>query len=347
MSMTTVRASLGSATAIAATAMVAALGGPAYAQTINGAGATFPNPIYSKWFQAYSQAHPNVKFNYQAVGSGAGIAQYKAGTVFFGASDAPLSDAEYASMSQPTLHIPTVAGAVVLAYNVKGIGPGLRLSGDVIADIYLGKIKSWNDPLIQKQNPNITLPAENITVAHRSDGSGTSYIFTNYLAAVSPEWKSKVGAGKSVSWPAGLGGNGNSGVAGLVKSSSGGIGYVELAYAVQNKLAYGPVRNKAGNYVLASTATTTAAANSAVGAMQRDVRVVIVNSAGANAYPISGFTYLLVPRAPKDTAMGRALADFLKWAMGPGQQMADGLLYAPLPAAVVQLNERAIGTIKL
>jgi phosphate transport system substrate-binding protein len=324
-----------------------ALAGPAGAQTINGAGATFPYPIYSKWFQAYSRAHPGVKFNYQAVGSGAGIAQYKAGTVFFGASDAPLSDAESASMPQPTLHIPTVAGAVVLAYNIKGVGPGLRLSGDVIADVYLGKIKSWNDPRIQKQNPNITLPAENIAVAHRSDGSGTSYIFTNYLSAVSGEWKSRVGAGKSVSWPAGLGGNGNAGVAGLVKSSAGGIGYVELAYAVQNRLAYGPVRNKSGNYVLASAATTTAAANSAAAAMQRDVRVSIVNAAGANAYPIAGFTYLLAPRAPKDSNLGRVLVDFLKWAMGPGQQMAGDLLYAPLPPAVVQINERALGTIRL
>ena len=320
---------------------------PAAAQTINGAGATFPYPIYAKWFQAYTQAHPNVKFNYQAVGSGAGIAQYKAGTVFFGASDAPLSDAEYASMPQPTIHVPTVAGAVVLAYNIKGVGPGLRLSGDVIADIYLGKIKSWNDPRIVKENPNITLPAENVSVVHRSDGSGTTYIFTNYLAAVSGEWKSGVGSGKSVSWPAGLGGNGNAGVAGLVKSSSGGVGYVELAYAVQNKLAYGPVKNKAGNYVLASTATTTAAANSAASAMQRDVRTSIVNSGGVNTYPIAGFTYLLVPKAPKDAAIGRAFTDFVKWAMGPGQQMAESLLYARLPPPVVQINERAIGTIKL
>jgi phosphate transport system substrate-binding protein len=330
----------------AALAAVAA-GVSAGAQTINGAGATFPYPIYSKWFQAYTQAHPNVKFNYQAIGSGAGIAQYKAGTVFFAATDAPLSDAEYASMPQPTVHIPTVAGAVVLAYNIPGIGPGLRLSGDVIADIYLGHIKTWNDPRIQKENPNITLPPTNITVAHRSDGSGTTYIYTNYLSAVSGEWKNKVGAGKSVNWPTGLGGNGNNGVAGLVRGSQGAIGYVELAYAVQTKLVYGPVKNKHGNYVLASTASTAAAAAAAANDLKKDVRVSIVNGAGANAYPISGFTYLLIPKAPKDAATGRALVDFLKWAIGPGQPMAETLLYAPLPAEAVQINERAIASIKV
>jgi phosphate transport system substrate-binding protein len=324
-----------------------AVGASAGAQTINGAGATFPFPIYSKWFQAYTQAHPNVKFNYQPVGSGAGIAQYKAGTVFFAATDAPLSDAENASMPQPTLHVPTVAGAVVLAYNIPGIGPGLRLSGEVIADIYLGHIKTWNDPRIQKENPNITLPPTNITVAHRSDGSGTTYIYTNYLSAVSGEWKNKVGAGKSVSWPTGLGASGSSGVAGLIRGSQGTVGYVELAYALQNKLTYGPVKNKHNNYVLASIASTSAAAAASVNDMKKDVRVSIVNGAGANAYPISGFTYLLIPKAPKDAATGRAMVDFLKWAIGPGQQMAEGLLYAPLPAEAVQINERAIASIKV
>jgi len=313
--------------------------------TINGAGATFPGPIYSKWFQAYTAAHPNVRFNYQPVGSGAGIAQYKAGTVFFGATDAPVPDSDLATM-QPTLHIPTVAGAVVLAYNIKGIGAGLKLSGDVIADIYLGHITTWNDPRIQKENPNLNLPAEAISVVHRSDGSGTSFIFTSYLASVSSEWKNKVGSGKSVSWPNGLGGSGNAGVAGLVKSSSGGIGYVELAYAVQNKLNYGPVKNKAGNFVLASTASTTAAASMAVKELKKDVRVTIVNEPGANSYPISGFTYLLVPKSPKDTATSAALVDFLTWTMGPGQGMADSLLYAPLPAEAVSINSAAIKSIK-
>lgn len=318
----------------------------AIAQTINGAGATFPAPIYTKWFQAYSQAHPSVKFNYQPVGSGAGIAQYKAGTVFFGATDAPVPDADLAAM-QPTLHIPTVAGAVVLAYNIKGIGSGLKLSGDVVADIYLGKITSWNDPRIAKENPSLSLPAEAITVTHRSDGSGTSYIFTSYLASISPEWRNKVGAGKSVSWPTGLGGNGNAGVAGLVRSSAGGIGYVELAYAVQNKLNYGPIKNKSGNYVLASSASTTAAASVAANSLKKDVRVSIVNGPGANTYPISGFTYLLVPKAAKDTASAAIVADFLKWAMGPGQGMADSLLYAPLPAEAIKINEAAINSIKV
>jgi phosphate transport system substrate-binding protein len=332
---------------MAAALAAVVVGASAGAQTINGAGATFPYPIYSKWFQAYTQAHPNVKFNYQSIGSGAGIAQYKAGTVFFAATDAPLSDAEYASMPQPTLHVPTVAGAIVLAYNIPGVGPGLRLSGEVIADIYLGHIKTWNDPRIQKENPNITLPATNVTVVHRSDGSGTTYIYTNYLSAVSGEWKNKVGAGKAVNWPTGLGGSGNNGVAGLVRGSQGAIGYVELAYAVQTKLVYGPVKNKRGNYILASTASTAAAAAAAANDLKKDVRVSIVNGAGANAYPISGFTYLLIPKAPKDAAAGHALVDFLKWAMGPGQPMAETLLYAPLPEAAVQINERAIASIKV
>ncbi len=320
-----------------------ALAGPTQAQTINGAGATFPAPIYAKWFQAYSAQHSSVKFNYQAVGSGAGIAQYKAGTVDFGASDAPLSDAEQASMPQPTLHIPTVAGAVVMSYNIPGIGPGLRLSGDVIADIFLGKIKTWNDPRIVKMNPSLTLPGQNISVVHRADGSGTTYIYTNYLSAVSSEWKSKVGAGKSVSWPTGLGGNGSSGVSGLIRNSPGAIGYVELAYAVQNKLPYGPIKNRSGNYVLASIASTKASADAAAPLMKRDVRVSIVNGAGVNAYPIAGFTYLLVPKTYRDAAKGRAMLDFLKWAMGPGQEMAESLLYAPLPESVVQINLRALG----
>ncbi|MEP6757503.1 MAG: phosphate ABC transporter substrate-binding protein PstS [Chthonomonadales bacterium] len=332
--------------AAAAVAFSTLVGRNAGAQTINGAGATFPAPIYTKWFQAYSQAHPNVKFNYQPVGSGAGIAQYKAGTVFFGATDAPVPDADLASM-QPTIHIPTVAGSVVMAYNIKGIGSGLKLSGDVIADIYLGKISTWNDVRIVKENPNLPLPAEAITVVHRSDGSGTTYIYTNYLAAVSSEWKNKVGAGKSVSWPTGLGGNGNAGVAGLVRSSAGGIGYVELAYAVQTKLNYGPVKNKSGNYVLASSASTTAAASVAANALKKDLRVSIVNGPGANTYPIAGFTYLLIPKNAKDTASAAALADFLKWAMGPGQGMAESLLYAPLPSEAVKINEAAIATIKV
>lgn len=321
-------------------------GSTASSLTVNGAGATFPYPIYSKWFQAYHAEHPDVAFNYQAVGSGAGIAQYKAGTVDFGASDVPLKDSEIASLPQKTLHIPTVAGAVVLAYNVKGIGPGLKLSGDVIADIFLGNVKSWNDARIVAQNKGLTLPAEAITVAHRSDGSGTTNIFSTYLSSVSQDWKTTVGSGKSVNWPVGVGGSGNPGVAGLVQKSDGAIGYVELAYAVQNNLNYGPVRNRAGKYIDASIDSTTEAANSAVGSMKNDVRVSIVNGSAPGAYPIAGFTYLLVPVTPKDPAKGKALVDFLKWAIGPGQQMTGPLLYAPLPAAVVKINESAIDSIK-
>lgn len=319
----------------------------ASAQTINGAGATFPAPIYQKWFANYKAAHTNVKFNYQAVGSGAGYAQYKAGTVDFGASDAPLTNAEVGAVPWPTLHIPTVAGAVVLAYNIPGIGPGLRLDAAAVSGIYLGEIKTWNDPRLTKLNPNLSLPGSTINVVHRSDGSGTTYIFTNYLAAVSGDWKEKVGAGKSVSWPVGLGGNGNAGVAGLIKASPGSIGYVELAYATTNKLPFGPVKNKSGNFVLASTATTTAAADAAVGAMKKDVRVSIVNGSGANAYPISGFTYLLVSKSPKDAAKGKALVEFLQWAMGPGQEMADDLYYAKLPQSAVAINNQALGQVRV
>ncbi len=331
--------------ALAALAVVAGAASPAAAQTINGAGATFPDPIYRKWFQEFHTANPNVSFNYQAVGSGAGIAQYKAGTVDFGATDAPMPDADQAGM-RPALHIPTVAGAVVLAYNVPGVGPGLRLSGDLIAGIYLKQITTWNDPRIAKENPSLKLPATPITVVHRADGSGTTYIFTSYLSAVSGEWKGRVGSGKSVSWPVGIGGNGNQGVAGLIRNSPGGIGYVELAYAVKGNLAYGPVRNRSGNYVLASTASTTAAANAAAGRMAKDVRVAIVDGPGTNTYPIAGFTYLLIPKNPGDAAKGKAMVDFLKWAMGPGQKMADDLLYAPLPPAVIALNERALSQVR-
>ena len=333
--------------AFAISMAIAAASAPAVAQDLKGAGATFPYPIYSKWFFEYHKEHANVNITYQSIGSGGGIAQYKAGTVDFGASDAPLSDAEAASMPQPTLHIPTVVGSEVLAYNIPGVGPGLRLSGDVIADIFLGKIATWNDPRITGQNPNVKLPASAISVIHRSDGSGTTYIFTNYLSAVSPAWRSGPGAGKSVNWPTGIGGKGNEGVSGLVKNTPGAIGYVELAFAVQNRLPYGPIKNRAGNYVLASIATTTEAANAAAGRMSRDVRVSIVDGPGANTYPIAGFTYLLVSKTPRDMAKARALVDFLKWAMGPGQGMAEGLLYAPLPKAVVAMNERSFGQIRM
>lgn len=315
--------------------------------TINGAGATFPYPIYTKWFQAYQAQNPGVMFNYQAVGSGAGIAQYRAGTVDFAGTDVPLTDADIAASPQPTLHIPTVAGAVVLAYNIKGVSAGLKLSGDVIADIYLGKVKAWNDPRIVAQNAGVTLPATAITVAHRSDGSGTTNIFTTYLCDVSAEWKAKVGSGKSVSWPVGLGGSGNPAVAGLIKNADGVIGYVELAYAKQNGLNYGPVRNRAGQYVEATADSTTAAATGLAAEVQKDVRTSIANAPGPKAYPICGLTYLLIPAQPKDAAKGKALVGFLNWAMGPGQEMAPSLLYAPLPPALVEINKKAISRIKV
>lgn len=331
-------------------ALAALLGASArgvIAQQLKGAGSTFVAPIAQKWFFEYNKTHRNVSFDYQPVGSGGGIAQYKAGTVDFGATDAPLTNAELASIPWPTLHIPVVAGAEVLAYNVPGVGPGLKLSGDVIADIYLGKIRAWNDRRIAAQNPGIRLPATPITVVHRSDGSGTTYIFTNYLSSVSREWATRVGTGKSVSWPTGLGGNGNSGVAGLVKHSSGGIGYVELAYAVRTGLTFGPVRNRSGRYVQATIASTAEAANAAVARMAKDVRVSIVDGTGPNTYPIAGFTYLLVSRTPRDVAKARALVEFLKWAMGPGRPMAEQLLYAPLPPSVVKLNLRALAAIRM
>jgi len=315
------------------------------AQTINGAGATFPAPIYKKWFQTYHDQNPSVTFNYQAVGSGAGIALYKQGTVFFGATDAAMTDADL-STTQPTLHIPTVAGAVVMIYNVPGVGPGLKLSGEVIADIYEKKITSWNDPRIQRDNRGVNIPPTPIIVVHRADSSGTSFIFTGYLSAVSPSWRSGPGIGKSVSWPVGIGGNANAGVAGLVAHQPGAIGYAELAYALQSRLQFAQVKNKAGNFVEASIASVTAAADAGAGRMKNDVRVSIVNEAGKNTYPISGFTYLLVPKNPKDKAQGRALVNFVKWAMGPGQAEAAALNYAPLPKSVAAINEHALGGVR-
>ncbi len=312
---------------------------------ITGAGSTFVMPAMSKWTYAYSQANPNAAVNYQSVGSGAGIAQYKAGTVDFGATDAPLSDKEQAEMPIPTLHIPVTAGCEVLAYNLAGINNGLKLSGDVIADIYLHKISLWNDPRIAQQNVGMNLPAAPITVTHRSDGSGTTYVFTDYLSSISPEWKAGPGLGKSVNWPVGIGGKGNEGVAGLIKQTPGAIGYIELAYAVQTKLTYGPIRNKSGNYVEATIPSTTAAAEAAVSRMKQDIRVSIVNGETKDAYPIAGFTYVLVAKTPKDASKGKAVVDFIKWVLGPGQEMATQLQYAPLPKAVLDLNAAALESI--
>jgi len=312
------------------------------ALTLTGAGATFPYPLYSKWFAEYEKVAPTVRINYQSIGSGGGIQQLKAGTVDFGASDAPLSDEEMKAMPAPVVHIPTVAGAAVIACNLPGRAQRLRLTPEAIAGIYLGEIKRWRDARITASNPGVKLPDLAIAVTHRSDGSGTTYIFTHYLAAVSKTWADRVGAGKSVDWPVGIGGKGNEGVTGVVKQTPGAIGYVELAYAMQNKLAYAEVRNAAGKFIAPTVASTTAAAAAAVGAMKKDVRVSIVNASTPTAYPIAGFTYLLVYREQKDRAKGEAIAKFLLWAVHDGQKYAPPLLYAPLPLGVVALDEAAI-----
>jgi phosphate transport system substrate-binding protein len=318
---------------------------PAGAKSLTGAGATFPAPLYTRWFDAYNEK-AGVQINYQSVGSGAGIKQLANKTVDFGASDAPLGSKDLKSLTAPVATIPTVGGAVVLAYNLPGAPAGLKMTGDTIANIFLGKIKKWNDSSIAAANPGVTLPATNITVAHRSDGSGTTNIFTNYLAAVSSEWKTKVGAGKSVEWPVGLGGKGNDGVAQAIKQSAGGLGYVELAYAKQNKLPYASIKNKDGQFVAPDVAGVTAAAEGALEAVKKDIAAPIANAAGAKVYPISGFTYIMVYKTNPNPGKGTAIKEFLKWAMTEGQKDAAALDYAPLPPAVVEINEKAIDELK-
>jgi phosphate transport system substrate-binding protein len=336
--------SLRAGMALASIALVAPVA-PVAAQNLTGAGATFPYPLYSKWFDAYNRA-TGVRINYQSIGSGGGIQQLKNGTVDFGATDAPLSNAEMKTMPGSVVHIPTVAGAVAIVYNVRGMGTGLRLDGATLGNIYLGRIRRWNDPAIAALNPGKNLPSQSIAVAHRSDGSGTTNIFTNYLKAVSPSWRQSVGSGKSVDWPTGIGGRGNDGVAGIVKQTPGGIGYVELAYATQNRLPYAAMRNRSGQFVLPSVAAVNAAAVGASKAMQRDVRVSIVNAPGAKTYPISGFTYLLVYKNQRNKAKWAAMSKFLTWSMGPGQRYAAPLLYAPLPRSVVRINQTKLRGIK-
>ena len=311
---------------------------------INGAGATFPNPIYSKWFAEYTKQHPDVQINYQPIGSGGGIRQLSAQTVFFGASDTPMTDEQLKFSPGPVLHFPMVLGAVVPIYNLAGVSD-LKFTGPLLADIYLGKIKKWNDPAIAKVNPGIKLPATDIAVAHRSDGSGTTFIFLDYLSKVSPEFQSKVGANASVNWPVGVGGKGNDGVAGLVSQTPGAIGYVELIYAIQNNINFGTVQNATGEFVKASPdAVTMAAAGATIPA---DFRVSITNAPGPGAYPISSFTWLLLYQAPSDTTRSKAMVDFVKWALTDGQKFATDLGYAPVPAAVVQRELTALGTIKV
>lgn len=330
-----------------ALALVAALVGVSSAETnLNGAGATFPNPIYSKWFSEYNNQHPDIKINYQSIGSGGGIKQLQSGTVDFGASDGPMTDEQLAQTPGKVFHIPTVLGAVVPTYNVAGVSSDLKFTGDVLADIFLGNIKKWNDPRLAKANPGVKFPDADIVVVHRSDGSGTTYIWTDYLSKVSPAWKDKVGKGTSVNWPVGLGGKGNEGVSGTVKQTEGSIGYVELIYALSNKMSYGTVQNAGGAFVKASLESVTAAAAS-VKDMPDDFRVSITNAPGKEAYPISSFTWLLVPAEWADAGKQKAFVDFLNWMVDKGQNMTSALEYAPLPKGVAQKVKARIKEIKV
>src|SRR5215207_8182512 len=312
---------------------------------LQGAGATFPNPLYQKWLSEYGKLHPNVRIDYQSIGSGGGIKQLKEQTVDFGASDAPMKDEDLKSAPGEILHIPTVLGAVIITYNLQGVSQTLRFSPEVIADIFLGKIKTWNDPRIAADNPGVTLPANDITVVHRSDGSGTSAVFTDYLSKVSSEWKEKVGSGTSLSGPTGIGGKGNEGVTGQVKNTPNTIGYVELAYAVQNKLPVAQVKNASGNFIDPSIDTVTAAASASGANTPDDLRVSITNAAGSQAYPISSYTYILVYKNQRDAQKGKALVDFLWWGIHEGENYAKDLQYAPLPDDIVKRAEAKINSI--
>jgi len=297
--------------------------------------------MYQKWFSEYHKAHPDIQFNYQSIGSGGGIRQVLAQTVDYGASDGPMTDQQLAEAKTKILHIPTVLGAVVPAYNIPGVNTELKFTPEALAGIFLGKITSWNDPAIAKANPGVNLPNQTIIVVHRSDGSGTTYIFTDYLSKVSSDWANGPGKGTSVKWPVGLGGKGNEGVAGMIRQMQGGIGYIELIYAVQNKIDYGLVRNAAGTFIKASLESVTAAAASAK-SMPADFRVSITNAPGKDAYPISSFTWLLIPEKSKDAAKGKILANFLTWMVDDGQKMTADLTYAPLPENVAQKVKGAI-----
>jgi phosphate transport system substrate-binding protein len=337
--------------ALAALAAVVVAAAPvalvAQAGQINGAGATFPAPIYSKWFSEYGKAKPGVAINYQPIGSGGGIRQLTNQTVFFGATDGPMTVDQMQAAPGKILHLPTVLGAVVPIYEVTGVKSELKFTGPLIADIFMGKVTKWNDAAITKLNPGLKLPDIDITVVHRSDSSGTSYIFADYLAKVSPEWAKTVGVSTAVKWPVGLGGKGSEGVTGLVKQTPGSIGYVELVYALQNKIDFGVVQNAAGEFVKASIPSVTAAAAAAVKAMPKDFRVSITNAPGAGVYPMASFTWLLLYENPKDKAQSKVMVEFMKWALTDGQKFATDLGYAPLPAEVVKLELAALGTIKV
>jgi phosphate transport system substrate-binding protein len=313
---------------------------------LTGAGATFPYPIYSKWFSEYA-TKTGVKINYQSIGSGGGIRQLTEGTVDFGASDAPMSDDEMSKLKLPVIHVPTVLGAVVLTYNVPEVTQPIKLTGDVIADIFLGKITKWNDARIAGTNAGVKLPAQDILVVHRSDGSGTTFIFSDYLASVSPTWLQAPGKGKELQWPVGIGGKGNEGVAGQVKQTPYAIGYVELAYARQNKLPYAWVKNATGKFIEPTIDAVTAAAATANLPTTTDFRVSIVNAPGATAYPISSFTFLLIPKSYSNSAKGKALLDFVKWAIHDGEKEVSALDYAPLPAKVVSMLDQRLSSINV
>jgi phosphate transport system substrate-binding protein len=328
-------------------ALLAALAAaPAWAQNINAAGATFPYPIYSKWFDEYHKTHPKVQINYQSIGSGGGIRQLLDKTVDFGASDGPMTDDQLKQAGAKILHFPTVLGAAVPSYNIPGVAGELKFTPEALAGIFLGKVTKWNDPAIAGQNPGVKLPAEDIVVIHRSDGSGTTYIWSDYLSKVSDDWKSKVGTNTSVNWPVGLGGKGNEGVAGLLKQTPDSIGYVELIYAIQNNLPYGLVKDASGDFVKASLASVSAAAAGAAKSMPDDFRVSITNASGKGAYPISSFTWLLIPAQIQDTAKREVIKDFLHWMLTTGQQDCEPLAYAKLPKEVVAKEDKAIAMIQ-
>jgi len=316
------------------------------AEQINGAGATFPAPIYTKWFSEYNKLHKDVQINYQPLGSGAGVQQVTAKTVFFGASDAPMTDQQLSAAPGKILHFPTVLGGVVPIYNVPGITQDLQFSGAVLANIYLGKITKWNDPAIAKDNPGVTFPAADIAVVHRSEGSGTTFIWTDFLSKVSPDFKSRVGASAQPNWPAGVGQKGSDGVSGQVRQTPGAIGYVELIYATQNKIAFGAVQNASGKFLKASIGSVTAAAAGAAKNMPADFRVSITNAPGAEAYPAASFTWLLLYQDSPDKAQGKTMVEFVKWALTDGQKYCGELGYAPLPKNVVDMELKQLATIK-
>jgi len=332
---------------LALVGLAVATGGPVAAQGLTGAGATFPNPIYTKWFDAYHKK-TGIQINYQSIGSGGGIRQFTEGTVDFGASDGPMNESQIAAVSGNVLHVPTVLGAVVVTYNLPSIGDTkLKLDGNALVDIFMGRITKWNDPKLAKLNPGVKLPDLDLVVVHRSDGSGTSYIFTDFLNKFSREWRDKVGYATSVNWPVGLGGKGNEGVTQQVKQTAGAIGYVELIYALSNGLGFAQIQNSAGKFIEPSLASVTSAAASARLKPDTDFRVSITNPPGDDAYPIASFTWLLIQKDGKDAAKAKLIKDFLTWMITPeAQQMAEGLKYAPLPADVVKLVQARLGTLK-